>query len=169
MKANSTAATAQRPVHAMRRLFSVAECSAVSSALSKSPGATLNETIIALWCRAATRPENSITEFQYSCSFTCSNTCVIADPSSRAYLASTASLSPEAVAVLAKVLAGPASQRYRVTSHSRPGVSYVLELDGPDVVCSCPGFEYRGACSHARELKAALKKGTVPSGYVQEG
>lgn len=79
-----------------------------------------------------------------------------------------ASLSPEAIEVLAKVLAGPAAKRYRVTSHSRPGVSYILELDGPDLVCSCPGFEYRGACSHARELRAALKQGVVPSGFELE-
>jgi hypothetical protein len=29
---------------------------------------------------------------------------------------------------------------------------YVLDVDGGDVTCTCPGFEYRGACSHAREL-----------------
>lgn len=32
---------------------------------------------------------------------------------------------------------------------------------GGDVICNCPGFEYRGACSHARQLKTGLAKGAV--------
>jgi hypothetical protein len=51
-------------------------------------------------------------------------------------------------------------------------VSYTLDVDGPDVSCSCPGFEYRGNCSHARQLKSALaKKGEAPAGFepVAEG
>ena len=31
------------------------------------------------------------------------------------------------------------------------------DVDGGDVTCSCPGFEYRGACSHARELRYRMK------------
>ena len=42
----------------------------------------------------------------------------------------------------------------------------MLDVDGGDVSCTCPGFEYRGACSHARELKAALTSGRpLPKGY----
>jgi uncharacterized Zn finger protein len=41
-------------------------------------------------------------------------------------------------------------------------VFYTLEVDGPDVVCDCPGFEYRGNCTHARALKGALNAGAKP-------
>lgn len=73
----------------------------------------------------------------------------------------------KALALLAQALAGPRGQKYRVTSHSRPGLSYELQVEpGGDVTCTCPGFEYRGQCSHARELKAALGKGkSAPGGY----
>ena len=42
----------------------------------------------------------------------------------------------------------------------------MLDVDGAgDVICSCPGFEYRGACTHARALKKALAEGTaLPEG-----
>jgi SWI/SNF-related matrix-associated actin-dependent regulator of chromatin subfamily A-like protein 1 len=75
-------------------------------------------------------------------------------------------LPAEALLALARVLAGPVSLRYRATSSSRPGAFYVLDVDeGGDVSCTCPGFEYRGACSHARSLKAALAKGgDLPAG-----
>jgi SWIM zinc finger len=61
---------------------------------------------------------------------------------------------------------------YRLESGSRPGTFYTLDVDGPDVTCSCPGFEYRGNCSHARQLKDALAKGgSAPDGFeaVVEG
>ena len=75
-----------------------------------------------------------------------------------------------ALEALARVLSGPASSRYRVTSTSQPGVGYVVTADGADVTCSCPGFEYRGQCRHARDLKAALAAGKpVPAVYVLEG
>jgi len=73
-----------------------------------------------------------------------------------------AGLTPEALAKLANALAGRPAARYLVKSASKPGVSYELEVDGADVTCSCPGFEYRGACAHARSLKAALVAGRVP-------
>ena len=39
-----------------------------------------------------------------------------------------------------------------------------------DTLCSCPGFEYRGTCSHARKLKAALGGGgALPAGYSAAG
>ena len=79
-------------------------------------------------------------------------------------------LMERALSMLKDVLAGPRSQRFRVTSNSRPGAFYDLEVIGGDVLCSCPGFEYRGACSHARKLKAALAGGSrLPAGYTAVG
>ena len=75
-------------------------------------------------------------------------------------------LTDDAIAKLAEVLAGPRAARYRLRSSSRPGVEYSLDVDGSDVICSCPGFEYRGNCSHARTLKVALVNGSaVPAEY----
>jgi hypothetical protein len=35
------------------------------------------------------------------------------------------------------------------------------------VTCDCPGFEYRGQCRHAREVKQALATGrALPKQYV---
>lgn len=76
----------------------------------------------------------------------------------------------EALAVLARVLSAPRSIRYRVSSNSRPGAFYDMEVMQGDVLCSCPGFEFRGACSHARKLKVAvLKGGPLPAGYSRVG
>lgn len=75
-------------------------------------------------------------------------------------------LPSEALLALARVLSGPSVQRYRVASSSKPGAFYIVDVDGGDVSCSCPGFEYRGACVHARALKAALVAGgTLPSAF----
>ena len=75
-------------------------------------------------------------------------------------------LPSEALLALARVLSGPAAQRYRVASSSRPGAFHLLDVDGGDVTCTCPGFEYRGACVHSRALKAALVTGgALPSGF----
>jgi len=68
-------------------------------------------------------------------------------------------LSDEAIQALARVLAGPVARRWRVASSSGKG-HYLLDADGGDVTCSCRGFEYRGACRHARVLTAALASGT---------
>ena len=57
---------------------------------------------------------------------------------------------------LAKALTGPSVERYRFASASHPGVEYEITVDGADVICTCPGFEYRGQCRHARDLKAFL-------------
>jgi hypothetical protein len=76
-------------------------------------------------------------------------------------------LSEEALLALARVLTGPRSTIYRATSKSDPSKSYTLTVDGGDVTCSCPGFEYRGACKHSRELKAALVgNNALPAGLV---
>jgi SWI/SNF-related matrix-associated actin-dependent regulator 1 of chromatin subfamily A len=67
---------------------------------------------------------------------------------------------------LARVLAGRETGRYRFASTSHPGVEYEITVDGPDIVCSCPGFEYRGQCRHARDVKMAVATGKpMPSGY----
>ena len=69
--------------------------------------------------------------------------------------------------MLAEALAGPALRRYRVASGSRPGLSYELTADeAGDIICTCPGFEYRGMCSHALKLKTALVAGGgLPAGF----
>ncbi len=75
----------------------------------------------------------------------------------------------DAIRLLAEVLAGSRVRRWRVPSSSRPGVSYILECDSAgDVTCTCPGFYYRGQCSHARALKQRLAKGQPPpKGYEE--
>ena len=72
-----------------------------------------------------------------------------------------------ALEMLARVLAGPRAKRFRIASSSKPGSHYFIDVDGSDVVCSCPGFEYRGQCRHARDVKSALAAGDAPpSEYV---
>ena len=72
-----------------------------------------------------------------------------------------------ALEVLARVLAGPKAQRFQTASSSRPGSRYFIDVDGSDVTCSCPGFEYRGQCKHAREVKNALASGkALPAEYA---
>lgn len=76
-------------------------------------------------------------------------------------------LPAEAIRALARVLSEPTKQQYRAASNSRPGAFYSLDVDGGDVTCNCPGFEYRGACTHARALKKALASGSpLPLGFV---
>jgi len=71
-----------------------------------------------------------------------------------------------ALEALARALTGPSVERYRFASTTQPGVEYELTIDGADVICNCRGFEYRGQCRHARDLKTALAEGLpVPEGY----
>jgi hypothetical protein len=71
-----------------------------------------------------------------------------------------------AIDTLARALTGPTVERYLFASTSQPGVEYELTIDGADVICSCRGFEYRGQCRHARDLKTSLAGGdAVPDGY----
>ena len=73
----------------------------------------------------------------------------------------------KALETLADVLAGPKALRFRVSSASHPGAGYEITVDGADVACTCPGFEYRGQCRHAREVKKAVASGnTLPKDYV---
>ena len=71
-----------------------------------------------------------------------------------------------ALEALAKALSAPPAERYRFASASHPGVEYDITVDGADVFCTCPGFEYRGQCRHVRDLKTAIAKGReVPAGF----
>ncbi len=78
-------------------------------------------------------------------------------------------VSDDLILALASALSGPKSTSYKMESNSKPGQFYSLCLDASgDVTCSCPGFEYRGACSHSRELKTALAKGlALPRGVTE--
>ena len=69
---------------------------------------------------------------------------------------------------LVKVLSGPSARRFRVASTSGKNVEYEIVAVDADVTCSCPGFEYRGQCRHARDVKAALAAGrAVPATYAE--
>lgn len=45
-----------------------------------------------------------------------------------------------------------ADQAFRVPSHSRPDQVYTVRVAGGVARCDCTGFQYRGNCSHAREI-----------------
>jgi hypothetical protein len=68
--------------------------------------------------------------------------------------------------LLRAALSGPSSTRYQAESTSGRGTVYDLTADAAgDIHCSCPGFEFRGACNHARRLKQALSNGDgLPAG-----
>ena len=69
---------------------------------------------------------------------------------------------------LIKVLAGPSARHFRIASTSHKGMEYEIVAVDADVTCSCPGFEYRGQCRHARDVKTALAAGQpVPPQYAE--
>ena len=73
-----------------------------------------------------------------------------------------------ALDALVKVLSGPSARRFRISSSSHTGVDYEVVVVDADVTCSCPGFEYRGQCRHARDVKAAIASGEpVPARYTE--
>ena len=73
-----------------------------------------------------------------------------------------------ALEALVKVLSGPSARRFRISSASHKGVDHEITVVDADVTCSCRGFEYRGQCRHARDVKAALAAGEpVPPEYVE--
>jgi hypothetical protein len=73
-----------------------------------------------------------------------------------------------ALDALVKVLSGPSARRFRISSASHQGVDYEIVVVDADVTCSCPGFEYRGQCRHARDVKTALASGEpVPARYIE--
>jgi SWI/SNF-related matrix-associated actin-dependent regulator 1 of chromatin subfamily A len=73
-----------------------------------------------------------------------------------------------ALEALVKVLSGPSARRFRIASASHKGVDYEITAVDADVTCTCPGFEYRGQCRHARDVKTALASGQrVPAPYEE--
>jgi SWI/SNF-related matrix-associated actin-dependent regulator 1 of chromatin subfamily A len=73
-----------------------------------------------------------------------------------------------ALEALLKVLSGSSSRRFRIASTSHTGVVHEVVAVDADVTCSCPGFEYRGQCRHARDVKTALASGRpVPAPYAE--
>jgi SWI/SNF-related matrix-associated actin-dependent regulator 1 of chromatin subfamily A len=73
-----------------------------------------------------------------------------------------------ALEALVKVLSGPSARRFRISSTSHKNVAYEIAVVDADVTCSCPGFEYRGQCRHARDVKAALAAGQpVPAPFEE--
>jgi SNF2 family DNA or RNA helicase len=73
-----------------------------------------------------------------------------------------------ALDALVKVLSGPSARRFRISSSSHTGVDYEVVVVDADVTCSCPGFEYRGQCRHARDVKTAIASGEpVPARYTE--
>jgi SWI/SNF-related matrix-associated actin-dependent regulator 1 of chromatin subfamily A len=51
---------------------------------------------------------------------------------------------------------GPTTVEHRVASKSKPGEFYTVTVSSGVVRCDCPGFAYRGNCSHAREIAAHI-------------
>jgi SWI/SNF-related matrix-associated actin-dependent regulator 1 of chromatin subfamily A len=90
-----------------------------------------------------------------------------ADPSSTTQSTLDLDAFKRALESLLAVLSGGRSKSYRIASSSQSGVAYTIVADGADVTCSCPGFEYRGQCRHARDVKTALASGIAPpAAYV---
>lgn len=75
-------------------------------------------------------------------------------------------LRTEAVRALAAALGRPPARRFQLAG-SRADSKYLLEVDGTDVTCNCRGFEYRGQCKHAAELKEAITGGEVPAHFKE--
>jgi len=77
-------------------------------------------------------------------------------------------LSREALLALARVLTRPSSKIFRAISKSDTSKSYTLTYASGEITCTCPGFEYRGMCSHSKTLKAALDSGkSIPAGFEE--
>jgi hypothetical protein len=69
---------------------------------------------------------------------------------------------------LLKVLSGSSTRRFRISSTSHHGVEHEVVVADADVTCTCPGFEYRGQCRHARDVKTALASGlSIPAQYAE--
>lgn len=77
-------------------------------------------------------------------------------------------LSREALLALARVLTRPSSKIFRAISQSDTSKSYTLTYASGEITCTCPGFEYRGMCSHSKTLKVALDAGkSIPAGFEE--
>ncbi|MCA1844126.1 MAG: hypothetical protein LC792_13270 [Actinobacteria bacterium] len=80
------------------------------------------------------------------------------EPPTRASPPTTMGLLEETLDLLARTtiaspLADPDAGERRITvpSRSQPGRTYTVVIAGGVVRCDCPGFSYRGNCTHARE------------------
>jgi hypothetical protein len=51
---------------------------------------------------------------------------------------------------------GPTTEEHRVPSKSKPDEYYTVTVASGVVRCDCPGFSYRGNCSHTREIAARI-------------
>jgi SWI/SNF-related matrix-associated actin-dependent regulator of chromatin subfamily A-like protein 1 len=63
-------------------------------------------------------------------------------------------LTPEIIEALANALSGPKAQTVEFASSKDPSKKYVVTIVGPDLDCTCPGFEYRGTCKHVVEVRS---------------
>ena len=52
--------------------------------------------------------------------------------------------------------AEPDERVITVTSNSDPSKKYEVHVSGGVATCTCPGFDYRGNCSHSRKVIADL-------------
>ncbi len=63
-------------------------------------------------------------------------------------------LTPDIIEALANALSGPKAQTVEFASSRDPSKKYVVSIVGPDMDCTCPGFEYRGTCKHIVEVRS---------------
>jgi hypothetical protein len=63
-------------------------------------------------------------------------------------------LTPEIIEALANALSGPKAQTVEFASSRDPSKKYIVSIVGPDMDCTCPGFEYRGTCKHIVEVRS---------------
>ena len=52
-------------------------------------------------------------------------------------------------------------QVFEFPSKSKPGEVNIVRIVAGVASCSCPGFSYRGNCSHAREATTRMEQGTA--------
>ena len=58
------------------------------------------------------------------------------------------------IQALANALKGPTASTSDFPSSSDPRKMYTVTVMGPDMDCTCPGFEYRGTCKHIVEVRS---------------
>jgi SWI/SNF-related matrix-associated actin-dependent regulator 1 of chromatin subfamily A len=63
-------------------------------------------------------------------------------------------LTAEVIQALANALTGPTASKFEFPSSSDPRKKYTVTVMGPDMDCTCPGFEYRGTCKHIVEVRS---------------
>ncbi|MFM1881711.1 MAG: hypothetical protein RJA05_120 [Planctomycetota bacterium] len=63
-------------------------------------------------------------------------------------------LTAEVIQALANALTGPTASKFEFPSSRDPRKKYTVTVMGPDMDCTCPGFEYRGTCKHVVEVRS---------------